>query len=62
MYVCTLTLILDILVIQFTHLRFLTIGLEVLGANTNDSDEEQIWDAPVSEAFFKDDDDASQCL
>ena len=41
---------------------FLTIGLEVLGANTNDSDEEQIWDAPVSEAFFKDDDDASQCL
>lgn len=34
----------------------------MLGANTNDSDEEQIWDAPVSEAFFKDDDDASQCL
>ena len=36
-----------------------TIRLEVLGG---DSDEEQIWDAPVSEAFFKDDDDASQCL
>ncbi|CAB4041964.1 G2 M phase-specific E3 ubiquitin- ligase, partial [Paramuricea clavata] len=39
-----------------------TAGLELLGANTNDSDDEQVWDAPVSEAFFKDDDDASQCL